>query len=36
VEVAAELSLPHRMRRRPLMEMGDNVSKVRKLRQKAE
>jgi len=34
VEVAAELALPHRMRRRPLMEMGDNVNKVRKLRQK--
>ncbi|MBW1995714.1 MAG: magnesium chelatase ATPase subunit I, partial [Deltaproteobacteria bacterium] len=36
VEAAAELALPHRMRRRPLMEMGDNVNKVRKLRRKAE
>ncbi len=36
VGVAAKLALPHRMRRRPLMEMGDNVNKVRKLRQKVE
>lgn len=29
IETAAELALPHRMRRQPLMEIGDNVKKIR-------
>jgi magnesium chelatase subunit I len=29
VDLAAELALPHRMRRQPLMEVGDNLEKVR-------
>jgi len=29
VEAAAELALPHRMRRQPLMEIGDNIKKVK-------
>lgn len=28
VEEAAELALPHRMRRQPLMEIGDNIKKI--------
>ena len=36
VEAAAELALPHRLRRRPLMEMGESVKKVREFRQKTE
>lgn len=28
IETAAELALPHRMRRQPLMEIGDNVKKI--------
>lgn len=32
VEVAAELALPHRMRRQPLMEIADNVNKIREMR----
>lgn len=32
VEAAAELALPHRMRRQPLMEIGDNVKKIKELR----
>jgi magnesium chelatase subunit I len=33
IETAAELALPHRMRRQPLMEMGDNAEKIRAMRQ---
>lgn len=29
VETAAELALPHRMRRQPMMEIGDNISKIK-------
>lgn len=32
VETAAELALPHRMRRQPLMEIGDNIKKIREMR----
>lgn len=31
VEEAAELALPHRMRRQPLMEIGDNVKKIKEM-----
>jgi len=31
VDRAAELALPHRMRRQPLMEMGDNFSKLKEM-----
>ena len=30
VEAAAELALPHRIRRQPLMEIADNLAAVRK------
>ena len=29
VQTAAELALPHRVRRQPLMEIADNVQKIR-------
>ncbi|MDR2461258.1 MAG: ATP-binding protein [Deltaproteobacteria bacterium] len=32
VEKAAELALPHRVRRQPLMEIADNLDKIRKMR----
>ncbi|MDR2349547.1 MAG: ATP-binding protein [Deltaproteobacteria bacterium] len=32
VERASELALPHRVRRQPLMEMADNLDKIRKTR----
>ncbi len=35
VETAAELALPHRLRRQPLMEIGDNVSKIHRLNARA-
>jgi magnesium chelatase subunit I len=34
VEAAAELALPHRVRRQPLMEIADNLAAVKKLGQK--
>ncbi|MBC7359567.1 MAG: ATP-binding protein [Desulfacinum sp.] len=35
VEAAAELALPHRVRRRPLMDMDDEAARVRALARKA-
>lgn len=32
VEASAELALPHRMRRQPLMEIGDNVKMIKEMR----
>ena len=32
VETAAEVALPHRMRRQPLMEIGDNIKKIKEMR----
>lgn len=32
VDLAAELALPHRLRRQPLMEMTDNIDKIREAR----
>jgi magnesium chelatase subunit I len=32
VEKASELALPHRVRRQPLMEIADNLDKIRKTR----
>lgn len=32
VDTAAELALPHRMRRQPLMEIGDNMKKLKEMR----
>lgn len=32
VETAAELALPHRMRRQPLMEIGDNLRKIKEMK----
>ncbi len=32
VETAAELALPHRMRRQPLMEIADNVKKIKEMK----
>lgn len=31
IEMAAELALPHRMRRQPLMEIGDNMKKIKEM-----
>ena len=31
VDTAAELALPHRMRRQPLMEIGDNAEKIKEM-----
>ncbi|NOZ88198.1 MAG: AAA domain-containing protein [Deltaproteobacteria bacterium] len=36
IETAAEMALPHRMRRRPLMEIGDNAKKIKEFRREAE
>ncbi len=36
VEAVAELALPHRMRRSPLMEAADNLDKIREARRKKE
>jgi magnesium chelatase subunit I len=36
IQTAAELALPHRIRRRPLMEIPDNIKEFRQKRMKEE